>query len=480
MIKNNFVALDISDDFEYLSPPFNPPKKFKEFQLTSIIKDIDKDNNIYIKVRNVLENLGLDNKNVGTDKWNPFCEFIKKGDNIVIKPNLVIDTHPLGKKGVLCTITHASIIRPIIDYILLATNCECKITICDVPLQTANWKNLINVSGLKHLVDYYRENGIKIQLLDLRKEISYKKDEIIVNRSYEVRDPLGYASVDLKRRSELMQIIKHYKKFEITDYGKGTVSIHHNLDKNEYCIPKTILDADVFINVPKIKTHRKAGLTCAMKNLIGINGDKRWIAHHRCGCKGTGGDEYPKLKLRTWFKNRIWAYLKRHRILLPFTKIFKKTYQCFVLHGKSLAESSMIDNKEISEGSWYGNDTLWRCIKDINKILLYSDKHGYMKSKKQRQYFCIVDGIISCEKEGPMLGQPKMTGIVIGGFNPVAIDKICADLMGFDYTKIPQILQGFNNKYWHLVDFKVDEIETNLKKTPNFKFNPSNGWTNLI
>ena len=103
-----------------------------------------------------------------------------------------------------------------------------------------------------------------------------------------------------------------------------------------------------------------------------------------------------------------------------------------------------------------------------------------MKQKKQRQYLCIVDGIISCEKEGPMVGQPKKTGVIIGGFNPVAIDKVCADLMGFNYKRIPQIVQGFKNKYWALVDFKPEEIKTNLKNIPNFAFKPSSGWKKYI
>lgn len=86
-------------------------------------------------------------------------------------------------------------------------------------------------------------------------------------------------------------------KLEITNYGLGTVAKHHNDNKNEYLIAGTILNADVFINVPKLKTHKKAGVTLSMKNLIGINGDKSWIAHHRAGI-----DEYPCWKLDIFIK----------------------------------------------------------------------------------------------------------------------------------------------------------------------------------
>lgn len=35
-------------------------------------------------------------------------------------------------------------------------------------------------------------------------------------------------------------------------------------------LPQTLLDADVVVSLPKLKTHHWAGLTCAMKNLFGV------------------------------------------------------------------------------------------------------------------------------------------------------------------------------------------------------------------
>ncbi|WP_406657590.1 DUF362 domain-containing protein [Methanolobus sp. ZRKC2] len=472
MTSKNFIALEISDSLKYPDAPFNPPQKYAEFKPSQIIRDLDKSNEVYSSVRESFHLLGLDNENFGTDSWNPFSEFVKAGDNVVIKPNLVNDKHVLGVEGTSCTITHASIVRTIIDYVLLATDGKCNIVICDVPLQTADWNHLIEKSGMKKLVNYYLDKGVSIQLLDMRKEIAHTKSEIIVERTIHNGDPLGYKAVDLGDKSELMPIIAYYKRLEITDYGKGTVSLYHNPYKNEYCIPKTILNSDVFINVPKMKTHRKAGLTCAMKNLIGINGDKKWIAHHRRGNKNSGGDEYPELKSALWLKWHLWELLKRHHSLYPLALALKKMY----LGKKTLKEYSLTNNTEMMEGSWYGNDTLWRCILDINKILFYADKDGLMSQNVQRRYFCVVDGIVSAEGEGPMHGHPKYTGIIMAGFNPVAIDKICADLMGFDYTKIPQIKGGFSSKIWDLTNFDVDDVATNLEKVPNFNFRASGGW----
>ena len=481
MINEDFVSVDISENYSYPSEPFNPPKVFKEFGSSGITKEVDVDNSVYSKVRNVLIDLKLDEKNNGTKNWNPFTDFINKGDSIVIKPNLVRHVHPLGKKGVISMITHASVIRPVIDYILLAVGTDNTITICDVPLQDAKWETIIRVNGLYDLVQYYKNKGVNIKLLDLRKEISYVDDEgIIVKREIKERDPKGYVSVDLGDKSELTPIIAHYKQFEITDYKIGTVSDHHNPSKNEYYIAKTILNADVLINVPKLKTHKKAGITCAMKNIIGINGDKSWLAHHRSGSVSCCGDEYPVFKFKTWFKWHFWAFLKSHKILLPFANTVKKTYQKVFLKGKTVHESIVSGSSEITEGSWYGNDTLWRCIKDLNKIIFYADKDGMMQIKKQRRYFCIVDGIIAGEKEGPMHHLPKDAGIIIGGFNPVAVDCIAAQIMGFDWKKIPQIREGFKNNTWDLVSFVPDIVKLNKKILPVVKFKPSSGWVNHI
>ena len=146
MIDESFVSIDITKDYVYPTEPFNPPEIFEEFSSSEFVNDIDTTNRIYSKVRNVLTQLKLDEKNIETKEWNPFTDFIKEGDSIVIKPNLVRDAHPLGEKGVISMITHASVIRPIIDYILLAVGNNCTITICDVPLQDAKWDAIIELS----------------------------------------------------------------------------------------------------------------------------------------------------------------------------------------------------------------------------------------------------------------------------------------------------------------------------------------------
>jgi uncharacterized protein (DUF362 family)/ferredoxin len=51
-----------------------------------------------------------------------------------------------------------------------------------------------------------------------------------------------------------------------TDDGREVV-LHRNAHP---AIARTVLDADFLISVPKVKTHAEAGLSCAMKNWVGI------------------------------------------------------------------------------------------------------------------------------------------------------------------------------------------------------------------
>ena len=46
-------------------------------------------------------------------------------------------------------------------------------------------------------------------------------------------------------------------------------------------LPETVLDCDLLIDIPKIKTHKYAALTCSMKNLYGLIPEPRRVIYHR-------------------------------------------------------------------------------------------------------------------------------------------------------------------------------------------------------
>lgn len=478
------VFVNKVEKVEYPPQPFHPDYVYPELMRLPYVPVAGGRNEVYEGVRRIFENLGFDKENQGSAQWNPLKDYVKPGQKVLIKPNLVRGEHPYGDLYVESMISNASIIRPLVDYILLAASGYVSIKIGDVPLQDCKWEDAVRKSGLQQLVNFYKEKDIKIELVDMRFEIAYINKYDIVDRR--VKNPLRnremYRAVNLGNQSELMDIIANSGRFEITDYGKGTVRKHHNQERNEYLIPGEVLDADLFINVPKLKTHRKAGYTCAMKNLIGINGDKSWIAHHTRGIKGKNGDEFNNnISIKKFLEIRIWNWLKLSRAGIIVASFLKMFFIRHVWKGKTYKQISAEgrDTTNFFEGSWYGNDTLWRCIKDLNKIILYADKNGIMQEKQQRKYLCIVDAVWAGEKEGPMEQHPKPLGAIFGGINPVYIDYAAVKLMKYNYLELPTIYHGFENRWWNLVDKSPEEViigsNKSLEKIASY-FEPTVGW----
>jgi Domain of unknown function (DUF362) len=115
----------------------------------------------------------------------------------------------------------------------------------------------------------------------------------------------------------------------------------------------------------------------------------------------------------------------------------------------------------IRNGNWYGNDTIWRMILDLNKILLYANTDGSLRSEQpqaRKAYISIVDAIISGEGNGPEAPDPRHVGLLVGGVCPVAVDAVCARFMGFDWKKIPSIRCGFSIDRYPLCEFDYSDI----------------------
>jgi hypothetical protein len=143
------------------------------------------------------------------------------------------------------------------------------------------------------------------------------------------------------------------------------------------------------------------------------------------------------------------------------------------------------------QGSWHGNDTLWRAVLDLNRTLFYVDRNGQIQDRVQRKLLNIVDGIIAGEGDGPTRPNPRRCGLLVGGFNPAAVDVVNAQLMGFDFRKIPLIRESFGAFSHPLVDFRPDDIslmdnserwngKRPLDSLESFAFIPPKGWQGHI
>lgn len=49
----------------------------------------------------------------------------------------------------------------------------------------------------------------------------------------------------------------------------------------------------------------------------------------------------------------------------------------------------------------------------------------------------IIDGIVGMEGQGPISGQPRQVGYLIAGTDPVACERVCCELVGFNPADLP-------------------------------------------
>jgi len=102
-------------------------------------------------------------------------------------------------------------------------------------------------------------------------------------------------------------------------------------------------------------------------------------------------------------------------------------------------------------GSWYGNDTIWRMVYDLNRIVRYvGPEGGHLRDIPQRAYVTLVDGLVAGEGNGPLQPLPVELGVVIYGDDPFAVDWAMARLMGFEPSRIPILshMKEFSDPSW--------------------------------
>ncbi len=472
-------------------PPFHPDKLHPEYRFVETSNEV---NYVYNSFRELLYLMGLDKENYNTKNWNPFKNFISPGNLVVIKPNLVLN-NPQKQNSLT---THASLIRVIIDFVIIALKRKGEIIIGDAPLQRCDFNELIENSGLRKTIDFYKAKKINIKLVDFRKEMMVVKRNRISNsyKKYKITklkgDPKGYKIVNLKEQSNLYKISldDNYKKFRVTNYDPKIMRKAHNHTDHRYFVSNSVLQADTIINISKLKAHRKAGFTGCLKNCIGINGNKDWLPHHRVGAISEGGDEYLEKNYLKKFYEKLINF--EDILLIKYPKIHNFLYYLFFFFRAGfLRVLSKIKKNNFLEGSWYGNNTLWRTIADLNQILIYTDKKGKITNTSQRKRFYICDGIISGQSEGPLEPIPVKTGIIAGGYDPLMIDLSLAELMDLNYKKIPQLDRIFKLKKNKISEYNPSDLlifsnnsNWNIKKlnelTETLNFIPSSGWKKII
>jgi uncharacterized protein (DUF362 family) len=421
----------------------------------------------------------------GLDADRPLDGLVRPGDCVVLKPNLIREGHATRPDEWEQVITHGSVIRVMAELATEALRGQGRIVIADGPQTDSDFDRICARTCLRETRDYIEHLGVRCDVIDLRRDRWFQKGDVIYRRVSLSGDPAGYTTVDLGDASEFSSYTLS-GRFYGADYDMEETARYHDGTHNTYVLCRTVLDADVLINLPKLKTHKKTGVTISMKNMVGINGYRNCLPHFTLGTGDEGGDELPFRNLRSKVQSR--AIVRFKQALVVSGRRGGSVARLIKRMGKTVFGDT---NEVVRSGNWHGNDTVWRMVVDLNKALFYFNGRGERRDKPLR-YLTVVDGIIAGDGNGPMAPDAVPAGLIIAGFNPVAVDSACALLMGFDDRKIPLLFGGWRSAKYALANFPREAVRCasnvsewsgtlqKLRKAPHLAMKPHFGWCGQI
>jgi len=481
------VAIATSPNAAYpATAPFHPPAAYPELVSHSHLVEIDTTNQVYAAVRESFRQLDLDASSYGTAHWNPLGGLIRPGQRVVIKPNWVSHCCEHDPSW-LQIITHGSVIRAVCDYVQTALKGAGTITIADGPMLNSDFAAITSKTGIDEVCKHYDRPGmVPVEVLDLREQLFETRGQVVFRRIALPGDPRGGVVVDLGRDSALFAFAGEGRYYG-ADYDRQEVNRHHHHDVHEYRLSATVMNADVVIDVPKLKTHHKVGVTMALKGIVGVNSGRNWLPHRTQGTPRNGGDQFAESNWR----RRVEAGLIEsfERLSLRFPRVVPPIYRVAKSAGKYAFGKT---GEVVRGGGWHGNDTLWRMVHDINRAMLYGDASGTLHRSPTKRRFVVIDGIVAGQGLGPVSATPIDCGVIIAGENAAAVDVVGAELMGFDYRNIPMLANAFKDHALPLAEFAAESITTtsnvpelcggldSIRRSMPFEFAAPLGWIDFV
>jgi len=389
-----------------------------------------------------------------SDESGSFGRIVPRGARVLIKPNLVLHQNedPQGKTpdGLDCLVTHASLIRAATEAALRTGAAE--VLVGDAPIQGCDFDALLKNTGLgawagERMAREPRFKGVR----DFRRTTCVLVHGVRV-AAENLQSEDHFTLFDLGRESLLEPISNGRNRFRVAWYDHRLMARTHHPGVHQYLVAKEVVEADVIINLPKLKTHKKAGVTCALKNLIGINGNKEYLPHHRLGGPAQGGDNYPGDDV---VKRALEYVTDRQNVTTSYAG-----GMLWHLFFALLARASRARGDRVGmDGSWSGNDTIWRTCLDLNRILLYGRPDGTMSGELQRRVIHIADAIVAGQGNGPLAPEPLDLGLMLGSNNAAAMDWIGAQLLGYDPQKISLVRHAFDQFHWPITHFPNASVQ---------------------
>ena len=384
----------------------------------------------------------------GDEACGAFGKLIPRGARVLVKPNFVTHANQ-GAGGIEPLVTHPSLVRAVVEAVLKTEAAE--VSVGDAPVQGCDFAALLRETKLDVWADELARRESRFRgIRDFRRTIAVFKDGVRT-ASENLRDETEFVLFDLGRESLLEPITDESGAFRVTCYDPRLMRRTHAPGRHQYLVARAVLDADVVINLPKLKTHKKAGITCALKNLIGINGNKEFLPHHRIGGASLGGDCYPganPLKRSLEFVLDRKNSTARPALGKVWNGLGVQLERAARLAGDSLGV----------EGSWSGNDTVWRTALDLNRVILYGQPDATFAESPARLVVHVADAVVAGQGDGPLAPEALPMGLLVGSWNAAAMDWAGAHLLGYDPSRISIAREAFGHFRWPLVTFAHERV----------------------
>jgi uncharacterized protein (DUF362 family) len=442
-------------------------------------------NSIYGLVRQCFRDASADAQRFGTPEWNPLGDWIDPGNRVFVLPNLVVDQRPSeSAEDFQGKCTQGAVLRAVMDYAIIAAGSPERVAFGNAPLQSCDYAKVTDQAGMTPVADFFRERtGATVGAVDLRGVVTRwtRYGALVERREQRLEDVV---MVDLGSDSLLDEFYRRGEPVEmrVSDYDHREMAYYHSTGRHVYAIHRAILDADVIISVPKLKTHEKVGITCALKGTVGTISRKECLAHHRKGGPQLHGDEYPR-------DSRLHALASglADRVSTLDSELISNAAR---VPAKVLYKLLRLGKHGIMAGAWHGNDTAWRMALDISRIVRFGRPDGSMAATPQRLHLVVVDGIVGGEAEGPVYPTGIPLGVVMFGSDPVWTDFAAAQVMQFDPRRIPLISHATDQMRWPVTETGVDDVQvvidgaqadfSALRRVLNRGFVPPKGWRERI
>ncbi len=461
---------------------YSPSDAFPEYRFDHVAS---RPNAVYRMVRRLLEEHGLDEKKRDSPSWNPLGEFIPRGSKVFVLCNFVNHRRPReSRRGFHAKCIHGSVLRALLDYVLIATGEDGRVQFGNAPLQGCDWDRVLRETGAGAVADFYRGQGAPVEARDLR---LYVTERTLLGRvASETRlDDADAVEIDLGGDSLLADLASPSGTgpgFRVSQYDPARTESFHAGSSHRYVVHRAVLDADVVISLSKLKTHEKVGITCGLKGFVGAVAHKDCLAHHRFGSNATGGDEYPaSLRfLHPLSRFHDWTHRRDQAALVQgAAEIADHTFRRIMrVLGLQVA------------GAWHGNDTCWRMALDLARIVHHADREGRMHEGMTRTHLSLIDGMIAGEGDGPLAPSPVAAGTLLFSEDVAWGDRVACRLMGYPVEAIPLVGRAFEPLRYALPAARAEEVpirlngchvaEAELEPCIGRPFRPPSGWRSQL